>query len=105
MTDTLNQDTFSVISLLADVSVLATAMAQKHADKSPIDPEVFHAKIVKIRKALLMADRLNRREWADKHPESAPNEALGPAETTLDFIANPGSGADKHPEETEGETE
>ncbi|MBR2692870.1 MAG: hypothetical protein IKE69_01525 [Thermoguttaceae bacterium] len=103
MTDTLNQDTFSVISLLADVSVLATAMAQKYADKSPIDPEVFHAKIVKIRKALLMADRLNRREWADKHPESAPNEALGPGETPRGVIANPGSGAEKHPEEEAAE--
>lgn len=94
MSNTLNQDTFSVISLLADVSVLATAMAQKHADKSPIDPEVFHAKIVKIRKALLMADRLNRKEWADRCEGSAANEPLGRAEPSPGVIANPGSGAE-----------
>lgn len=94
MTDTLNQDTFSVISLLADVSVLATALAQKRAEKGPIDHEKFHAKVVTIRKALLMADRLNREEWVDRCEGAAANEPLGPAEISTGVIANPGSGAE-----------
>lgn len=56
-------DTFSVVSLLADASSLATALALQ-ASKGPIDHEVFHARIVKIRKLLLTADRANRLEWA-----------------------------------------
>ncbi len=66
-------DTFSVVSLLADVSSLATALALQ-ASKGPIDHEVFHARIVKIRKLLLTADRANRLEWAAEHHDEIEGE-------------------------------
>ena len=94
MTDTLNQDTFTVVSLLADASVLATALAKKYANEGAIDHEKFHARIIQIRKALLLADRLNREEWADRCEGSAANEPLGPAEISTGVIANPGSWAE-----------
>lgn len=75
MTAPHKQDTFSVISLLADASVLATALAQTYEKTGAIEHNVFHARIVKIRKALLAADRLNRLEWAEKQADKTKGDA------------------------------